>query len=263
MATGENIRKLRQLCGLTLEQLSELSGVEVGTISALEIRDSARSKFFPSIAKAFGISTDELSSDISFEQISRAQIMYNQSKGDSPADWMTTKELAQCVFDFGVKTERLANRLSPLSDTQASSFGAQSEPSNLEQAPSLRGKVPLISFVQAGEFAEVIDNFQPGDGEDWIDVTCQINRHTFALRVVGDSMEPDFPAGTIIVVEPDMQAEPGDYVVAKNGDDATFKQLIRDNGDWYLKPINPRYPIKLLGETRIIGVVREAVRKFR
>ncbi len=157
----------------------------------------------------------------------------------------------------------LMRDLSHSSDTNQSLSRAQSEPSNLEQAPGLRGKVPLISFVQAGEFAEVIDNFQPGDGEDWIDVTCPVNRHTFALRIVGDSMDPDFPEGMIIVVEPEMQAEPGDYVVAKNGDDATFKQLIRDGADWYLRPVNPRYPIKPLGSSRIIGVVREAVRRFR
>ena len=60
MATGSNIRTLRNLAGLTLEQLSELSGVEVGTISALENRDSSRSKYFPAIAQAFGITTDDL-----------------------------------------------------------------------------------------------------------------------------------------------------------------------------------------------------------
>ena len=60
MATGSNIRTLRNLAGLTLEQLSVLSGVEVGTISALENRDSARSKYFTAIAQAFGISTDDL-----------------------------------------------------------------------------------------------------------------------------------------------------------------------------------------------------------
>jgi len=35
--------------------------------------------------------------------------------------------------------------------------------------PSVKGDVGLISWVQAGAFAEVIDNFQPGDAEDWID----------------------------------------------------------------------------------------------
>ena len=80
MATGSNIRTLRNLAGLTLEQLSVLSGVEVGTISALENRDSARSKYFTAIAQAFGISTDDLSSEITSDQLERAAQMQYQMR---------------------------------------------------------------------------------------------------------------------------------------------------------------------------------------
>ena len=135
---------------------------------------------------------------------------------------------------------------------------------NIETGPTLGGKVPLISWVQAGHAVEVVDLLHPGDGFEWIDTTCQIRRHTYALRVSGDSMTPDFPEGSILVVEPEIDPLPGDYVIAKNGDDeATFKQLVKDGADFYLKPLNERYPIKPLGDYRIIGVVRELVRRFR
>lgn len=62
MALGYRIRKHRLHRGWTLEKLSELSGVETGTISALEQRDSTKSKFGRAIAAAFGISLDELES---------------------------------------------------------------------------------------------------------------------------------------------------------------------------------------------------------
>ena len=136
------------------------------------------------------------------------------------------------------------------------------EDGNVEPGPDIRGTVPVISQVQAGNFAEVIDNLHPGDGER-VHAPVPINRHTFGLRVSGDSMEPDFPEGLVLIVEPDLDPVPGDYVIAKNGDAATFKQLIRDGSDWYLKPINPRYPIKPLGDSHVIGVVRAAVRKLR
>jgi hypothetical protein len=45
---------------MTLEQLSEASSVDVGTISALELRDSARSKYATNIAKAFGLTVEQL-----------------------------------------------------------------------------------------------------------------------------------------------------------------------------------------------------------
>jgi SOS-response transcriptional repressor LexA len=136
--------------------------------------------------------------------------------------------------------------------------------SNVSHGPTIHGKVPLISWVQAGHALEVVDLLHPGDGFEWIDTTCQIKAHTYALRVQGDSMTPDFPDGCIIVVEPELDPLPGDYVIAKNGDDeATFKQLIKDGADYYLKPLNERYPIKPLGSYRVIGVVRELVRRFR
>lgn len=134
---------------------------------------------------------------------------------------------------------------------------------NVSPAAPPRGRIPVISEVQAGHFTEVVDNYHPGDADEWLEVSCPVNRHTFALIVTGDSMEPEFPSGVRVVVEPDLQWENGDYVVAGNGESATLKQIVRDGNDWYLKPLNPRYPIKPLGKGRVIGVVREAHRKYR
>lgn len=60
MALGARIRHYREKSGLTLDQLSERSGVDVGTISALENRDSSRSKFASAIAAGFGMSMEML-----------------------------------------------------------------------------------------------------------------------------------------------------------------------------------------------------------
>ena len=129
---------------------------------------------------------------------------------------------------------------------------------NTSAGPSIGGRVPLISDVQAGMYREFVDNFHPGDGGlELFSTTAPVNKHTFALRVSGDSMEPRFPEGTILIVEPEMEPLPGYFVIAKdvNGG-TTFKQLTRDGVDWYLKPLNERYPIKPLGKSTIIGVVR-------
>ncbi|MVT36801.1 helix-turn-helix domain-containing protein [Acidovorax citrulli] len=60
MALGARIRYYRNKAGLTLDQLSELSGVEMGTISALEVRDSTRSAYARKIASALGLTVDQL-----------------------------------------------------------------------------------------------------------------------------------------------------------------------------------------------------------
>lgn len=128
---------------------------------------------------------------------------------------------------------------------------------NVEEGPELGKGVPLISWVQAGSWQDVIDNLQPGQGER-ISTTWPARAHTFALRVRGDSMEPKFPDGSIIIVEPEISAQPGDFVIVRqNGDEATFKQLILDGSIYYLKPLNPRYPIlKLDEDAAICGVVK-------
>ncbi|OOG39446.1 LexA family transcriptional regulator [Polaromonas sp. A23] len=139
--------------------------------------------------------------------------------------------------------------------------------SNVSPGFDVRAEVPLISDVQAGNYT-VIDNFKPKGGLEMVPVTVAIKRHTFALRVQGDSMVGEsldsFPEGSLLIVEPDMEAMPGDYVIALNSyNETTFKQLIKDGGEFYLKPLNVRYPIKPLGDAEIIGVVREFTKKFR
>lgn len=137
---------------------------------------------------------------------------------------------------------------------------------NFSVGPTIRGRVPLIGWIQAGHYTEIVDNFHPGDAEEWVLTTERIRKHTFALRVQGDSMLPRFPPGTILIVEPDEAVEPGDFVVARiNGDtEATFKQLVKDGGRLYLRPLNPQYPIiPVDDQTNIAGPVITAINKMK
>jgi SOS-response transcriptional repressor LexA len=148
------------------------------------------------------------------------------------------------------------------------------EPTNTYGGPDMRGRVPIISWVQAGSWSAAVDNFHPGDAEDWAPTTVPIRQHTYALRVRGDSMtnpngEPTFPDGQVIVVEPEAIGSPADMVnqfviVKRAGDDeATFKQLVRDGGMFLLKPLNPQWPMMQLKEGDVFcGVVREKVVRF-
>lgn len=137
--------------------------------------------------------------------------------------------------------------------------------SNIETAPRVRGAVPLISWVKAGIAALAIEDFQSGDYEDLIETTVPIGNSTYALRVKGDSMEPLFTEGEILIVEPELSPENGDYVIVRNGDDeATFKKLVKDGSDWYLKPLNSAYQTKLMTEDmKICGIVRASHKILR
>lgn len=145
------------------------------------------------------------------------------------------------------------NQVRKNTDDGTNSFG----PANISPGPPILSRVPVISWVQAGDWSEAVDPFQPGFAEEWIDTTATKHPNAFALVVHGDSMEPEFIEGEIITVDPGRDAVNGAYVIAKNGNEATFKQLVLDGSSVFLKPLNARYPIKdMTGiEFRIIGVV--------
>lgn len=61
MALGKNIKHLRtKREGWDQQTLAEKASVDVGTISALEVRDSKRSQFVANFARAFGVPADVL-----------------------------------------------------------------------------------------------------------------------------------------------------------------------------------------------------------
>ena len=130
--------------------------------------------------------------------------------------------------------------------------------------------VPIISWIQAGDWQEINDQFEPGDADDFILVCRNISKHTFALRIEGDSMEPEFSQGDFIIVDPAVQPETGRYVVAKtnngngNNGEATFKQFVRDGNSVFLRPLNDKYPLMdMTGKKfKIVGCVVQKTKEY-
>lgn len=132
-------------------------------------------------------------------------------------------------------------------------------------APQRQDLVPLISSVQAGNWSEILDNFQPGDAEDWLPCPVRHGPNTFCLHVEGQSMSnpgmrPTYEPGDIIFVDPGRSAQPGDRVVVRLEDQrqATFKQYLEEDGRKFLRALNPDWKPKIIeidGEATICGVV--------
>lgn len=126
-------------------------------------------------------------------------------------------------------------------------------------------EAPVISWVQAGEWQQVEDQYHPGEADHWEPVPTNTGSHAFWLRVRGDSMENpggkmSVPEGALILVEPDKEAVPGNLVIAKLTDsgEVTFKRWVNDAGREYLMAINPSYPpVEINGNCEIIGPVYE------
>lgn len=120
--------------------------------------------------------------------------------------------------------------------------------------------VPLISWVQAGAWGEMVDNFAAGDAEEWMICPRRHGKQTFALKVRGVSMRPKYEDGDIIFVDPDAAADHGKNVVVRleNEKEATFKQLVIEDGRKFLRALNPEWTPRIMeinARATICGVV--------
>ena len=81
----------------------------------------------------------------------------------------------------------------------------------------------------------------------------------FALRVIGDSMEPEFKDGHIILIDPDAVVNDGAYVFAVDGidgDEYIFRQLKIEGDNYTLVALNDKYPeIIISGLEQVHGVI--------
>lgn len=222
MATeyGTRLRAARKHAGLTQIQLSEATNIPQSTISTAE-REGHGSADTPVYAKATGVD----------------------------AHWLATGEGTMLP---SIRTSKVKFSTTP--DDRAEFLAAA-------------GHVPLVSWVTAGCWADIADPYQPGVAEDdtWLPCPARHGSRTYCLRVRGESMfnpggSPSYANGDIIFVDPDRDARPGDRVVVRMEDhqEATFKQLVVEDGRMLLKALNPEWTpryIEVNGHATITGVV--------
>ena len=103
--------------------------------------------------------------------------------------------------------------------------------------------IPVVSAAPAGlESDAALDNCSAAE--------------SFALMVLGDSMEPEFVEGDIIIIEPEGLATDGSYVMAWLNEEWIFRQLVKHDVDWKLRPLNPTYPEASIPDLSVIkGVI--------
>lgn len=88
--------------------------------------------------------------------------------------------------------------------------------------------VPLIGFAQAGRQGYFDDAGYPiGGGWDEISFPGSTDPHAFALEIAGDSMEPVFRDGDIVVVSPEGGVRRGDRVVVKTRDGEVMAKVLK------------------------------------
>ncbi|MFW1939513.1 LexA family protein [Acinetobacter junii] len=199
-------------------------------------------------------------------------------KPPSVSDWLTGKSktmegenLLKASKFLGVNANWLASGIGDPTDKNKLIIKNE-ELSNILYRDLRLHKIPVFDYVQAGQWKEVSYDGATPLGYTYTDYIGTAPEAIFCVIVQGNSMEPDFKDGDMLIVDSSITPKPGSFVIAQNGShEATFKKYRVVSHDEYgrdvfeLIPLNSDYPT-LFSKTdniRIIGVVVRHMRDFK
>lgn len=119
--------------------------------------------------------------------------------------------------------------------------------------------VPLIGSAQAGDRGYFDDAGYPtGSGWDEVPFPEVGDPHAYALEVSGDSMEPLYRDGDLVIVSPAANVRRGDRVVVRTTEgEVMVKQLVRQSARRIeLASLNPAHSGRSLAAEEVAWVAR-------
>ena len=123
---------------------------------------------------------------------------------------------------------------------------------------SATAQVPVLGRVTAGQPILAVE-----DIEDYIPYAGNSSPGLFALRVEGLSMKDiGILDGDIVIADKEAVAKNGDIVIGMDGDEATVKRLLLQNGQIIFMPENPDFDPIYPKEPSILGKVIGSYRRY-
>lgn len=194
------------------------------------------------LMRAGGLSEAELARRSNIPQPTLHKIL--SGKTDDPRA-STLKALAN---SFGVSIDELLLGV-----------GSPRQINSTNQAQS----IAIISWSECIDAVCFIANLTPTNWNNWL-VSEHLSQNAYGL-ISKASMEPCFPKGTILIIDPDMVAQDGDMVVVHypNTQEATLRKLSTDGPIKLLLPVNANISASNFEENiKILGVVVKSVFSF-
>ena len=167
---------------------------------------------------------------------------FNKSKRITPdgrARWPSTESIAKALSATGASVESFVSLIG--------------ESNGTAQA------VPLIGFAEAGAGGYFDDGgFPVGKGWDEIAFPAVTDEHAYALEISGESMQPTYRDGDVIIVSPAAPVRRGDRVVVKTkSGEVMVKELKRQTAKQVeLKSLNADHPERTLSLEEVVWIAR-------
>jgi phage repressor protein C with HTH and peptisase S24 domain len=162
---------------------------------------------------------------------------FNVSKRRMPdgrARWPSTESVSKVLAATGATLDAFTSLVS----------GARAL-SSTSPARTFNRRIPLIGLAQAGGEGFFDDGGYPvGGGWDEVSLPEIADPNAYALEISGDSMEPVYRDGDLVIVSPVAPIRRGDRVVTRTTDgEVMAKQLARRSARRVeLKSLNPAHP---------------------
>jgi len=254
MSLGQIIRKRREELKLTLDVVSAkvnfskpyISTVETGRVNNPPSDDLLRRlekvlEFEPGVLMHIA-HVERMSSDVREEfESSQAEI----------------KKLKSIIRGLTKGTTSKAKAKRAIAEPKSSK-------KNVDDAIAPGRIVPIINKVAAGYPTDFDDlDYPVGVADDYVRCPDLHDPNAFAVRVVGDSMEPKFHEGDIVVFSPSADVTNGDdcFVRFSEPHETTFKRVFFESGDKVrLQPRNEQYSPIIIEGKRINGMYRALMR---
>lgn len=146
-----------------------------------------------------------------------------------------------------------------------------------KKIPGLGILVPLLIHEQACDLKLFIDGIRNEENTDqtFIPLTAELSTHlgeyAFALKMLDDSMNPEMRVNDILIIDPSLSPEPGDYVAVKISGKpkvivCQYKKLSYTSSEFELLTLNDNWPNIKVNETvqsaAIVGKVVQNIRGY-
>lgn len=254
MSLGRMIRDKRQQLNLTLDEVAAKVGFSKPYLSTIET------------GKVINPPSDELlrklEKVLGFEQ---GLLLYAGHMERVPPDIRDQYEIAETENKKWRQLVRNLKSAGPQRrriDSLLSRSNLNTE-KGLTPIPVAR-LVPIINRVAAGYPTDFDDlNYPVGIADDYIRCPDLSDPNAFAVRVVGDSMEPKYQQGDIVIFSPAAEVRSGDdcFVRFSSPHETTFKRVYFESDQKLrLQPRNDTYPPQIVEGKRISGLYRAVIK---
>ena len=254
MSLGQIIRSKREQLNLTLDVVSNKVGYSKPYLSTIEtgkVKNPPSDDLLTRLERVLKFESGLLL------HIAHMERMPSDVRGIYESREAENQKLRQLV-------QRLAQKKAKASEVNAVLARAKQQTKEGKSSLAAGRLVPIINKVAAGYPAEFNDlDYPVGIADDYVRCPDLHDPNAFAVRVVGDSMEPRFSEGDIVIFSPAVEVQNGDdcFVRFTMPHETTFKRVFFEKeGKVRLQPRNERYSPTVVDGNRIDGIYRAVIR---